>query len=167
MADSGVTVESLMASGRTSEKLSLPSLQSKMKCDPEGYESELILLYNQFNTSLELFHQQAAMSFTSISGIAIDSSVAKELGERAMFLAHLTPFYPSRLAHFPTKLADLLRSAGKTLPLGLRYHLTQALILLVNRQVWAESILLLPTGMCSLFIHSCYVVVNEILGLLT
>ncbi|KAI9101436.1 hypothetical protein K1719_023918 [Acacia pycnantha] len=132
---SGVTMESLWASGRTSEKLSLPSLQSKMKCDPEGYVSELVLLYNQFNSSLELFQQQAAMSFTSISGIGIDSSVAKDLGDRAMFLAHVTPFYPAHLADFPKKLADLLRSTGSTLLSGLRCNLTQALILLVNKQI--------------------------------
>ncbi|XP_028796409.1 protein SDA1 homolog [Neltuma alba] len=134
-ATSGITPESLLASGRSSEKLSLPSLQSKMKCDPEGYESELVLLYNQFNSSLELFQQQAAMSFTSISGIGSDSSVAKDLGDRAMFLAHVTPFYPTHLADFPKKLADLLHSAGSTLLSGLRCHLTQALILLVNRQI--------------------------------
>ncbi|KAJ1422692.1 hypothetical protein SESBI_12883 [Sesbania bispinosa] len=122
------------ASGRSSEKLSLPALQSKMKCDPEGYESELLLLLNQFNSSLELFQQQAKMNFTSITGIGTDPTVAKDLGDRAMFLAHVTPFYPNHLADFPLKLADLLRSAARTLPSGLRCHLTQALILLVNRK---------------------------------
>lgn len=131
----GVMPESLSASGRTSEKLSLPSLQSKMKCDPEGYESELVLLRNQFDSLLELFEQQAVMKFTSINGIGSDSSVAKDLADRAMFLAHVTPFYPTHLADFPRKLAELLRSAGSTLPSNLRCHLTQALILLVNRQI--------------------------------
>ncbi|KAJ1392857.1 hypothetical protein SESBI_35442 [Sesbania bispinosa] len=126
--------EALIASGRSSEKLSLPALQSKMKCDPEGYESELLLLLNQFNSSLELFQQQAKMNFTSITGIGTDPTVAKDLGDRAMFLAHVTPFYPNHLADFPLKLADLLRSAARTLPSGLRCHLTQALILLVNRK---------------------------------
>ena len=98
--DGVVAAEALMASGRSSEKLSLPSLQSKMKCDPEGYESELLLLYNQFNSSLELFQKQAAMNFTSISGIGSDPTVAKDLGDRAMFLAHVTPFYPKHLADF-------------------------------------------------------------------
>lgn len=134
-AISGVTLEPLSASGRSAEKLSLPSLQSKMKCDPEGYESELVLLYSQFNSSLELFQQQAALNFTSISGIGSDPSVAKDLGDRALFLAHVTPFYLKHLADFPKKLADLLRSAARTLPSGLRCHLTQALILLVNRNV--------------------------------
>ncbi|KAI4347700.1 hypothetical protein L6164_008486 [Bauhinia variegata] len=134
MSNRGV-LEPLLASGRSSEKLSLPSLQSKMKCDPEGYESELVLVYSQFNSSLELFQQQAALNFSSISGIGSDPSVAKDLGDRAMFLAHVTPFYPKHLADFPKKLADLLRVAARSLPSGLRCHLAQALILLLNRKI--------------------------------
>ncbi|KAI4305180.1 hypothetical protein L6164_028563 [Bauhinia variegata] len=131
----GLLLEPLLASGRSSEKLSLPSLQSKMKCDPEGYESELVLVYSQFNSSLELFQQQAALNFSSISGIGSDPSVAKDLGDRAMFLAHVTPFYPKHLADFPKKLADLLRVVARSLPSGLRCHLAQALILLLNRKI--------------------------------
>lgn len=129
-----ITPESLSASGRTSEKLSLPALQSKMKCDPEGYETELCLLYSQFKSSLELYQQQAALNFTSISGIAGDPTVAKDLGDRAMFLAHITPFYPNHLKEFPKQLADFLCSAARSLPSFLRCHITQALILLINRQ---------------------------------
>lgn len=129
-----ITPESLAASGRSSEKLSLPVLQSKMKCDPEGYETELSLLYSQFKSSLELFQQQAALNFTSISGIGGDLTVAKDLGDRAMFLAHVTPFYPGKLAQFPKELASFLRSAARTLPSFLRCQMTQALILLINRQ---------------------------------
>ncbi len=128
--------EALSASGRSSEKLSLPTLQSKMKSDPEGYESELILLYNQFKSSLELFQQQAALNFTSISGIGSDPSVAKDLGDRALLLAHVTPFYPNHLADFPKQLADLLASTSRSLPSGLRCHIAQALILLSNRKVF-------------------------------
>jgi len=127
--------EALAASGRSAEKLSLSSLQSKMKCDPEGYESELLLIYNQFNSSLELFQRQAAMNFTSVTGIGSDPTIAKDLGDRAMFLSHVTPFYPKHLADFPRKLADLLRCAARTLPSGLRCQLTHALILLSNRKV--------------------------------
>lgn len=130
-----LSVEALSASGKDSDKLILPALQSKMKCDPEGYESELILLYNQFNSSLELFQQQSALSFTSISGISVDSTVAKELGERAMFLAHVTPFYPNYLSEFPKQLADLLRTSARSLPSSLRCHFAQALILLINKKV--------------------------------
>ncbi|XP_059657788.1 uncharacterized protein LOC132304225 [Cornus florida] len=131
----GISSESVSASGRTAEKLSLPALQSKMKCDPEGYETELNLLYSQFKSSIELFHQQAALNFTSISGIGSDPTVAKDLGERAMFLAHVTPFYPKQLSQFPNQLADLLRSAGRSLPSSLRCQVTQALILLINRKM--------------------------------
>lgn len=127
--------EALTASGFGAEKLSLPSLQSKMKTDPEGYETELQLLYSQFKSSVELFQQQAAMSFTTVSGIAADPTVAKDLGDRAMFLAHITPFYPKQLVGFPKELADFLQSSARTLPSGLRVHVTQALILLMNRKM--------------------------------
>lgn len=127
---------SLSSSSLSAEKLSLPSLQSKMKCDPEGYESELSLIHNQFNSSLDLFRQQAALNFTSVSGVAADPAVAKDLGDRVTFLAHVTPFYPKQLAGFPAQLADFLRSAARTLPSGLRCHVAQALILLINRKVW-------------------------------
>ncbi|KAM7487229.1 hypothetical protein LguiB_024713 [Lonicera macranthoides] len=130
-----ISVDTLSASGRSSEKLSLPSLQSKMKCDPEGYETELALLYNQFKSSLELFRQQAALNFTSITGVGGDHTVAKDLGDRAMFLAHVTPFYPNHLADFPKQLADLLRSAARALPSSLRCHIVQALILLINKKI--------------------------------
>ena len=131
----GFLPESISASGRGSEKLSLPLLQAKMKCDPEGYESELVTVYNQFKSFLDMFEQQAALKFSSISGIGNDPTVAKDLGDWAMFLAHVTPFYPKQLAQFPNQLADLLSSSACTLPSGLRCHLAQALILLINRKV--------------------------------
>ncbi|XP_027099622.2 uncharacterized protein [Coffea arabica] len=127
--------EAITASGKDAEKLNLPALQSKMKSDPEGYEMELHLIYNQFKSSMELFQQQAAMSFTSVSGIAADPTVAKDLGDRALFLAHVTPFYPKHSAQFPRELAQFLRSSARTLPSGLRVHVTQALILLINRKM--------------------------------
>ncbi|CAL5338237.1 unnamed protein product [Camellia sinensis] len=126
---------SLSASGRTAEKLSLPTLQSKMKCDPEGYETELTLLYAQFKSSLELFQQQAALNFTSVSGVAGDPTVAKDLGDRVMFLAHVTPFYRNQLSQFPKEIADFLGSAARTIPSSLRCHIAHALILLINRKM--------------------------------
>ncbi|XP_049363962.1 uncharacterized protein LOC125828675 [Solanum verrucosum] len=134
-ASSELTAEGIAASGLTSEKLSLPTLQSKMKCDPEGYEAELTLVYNQFKSSMDLFEQQAALNFTSLSGVSTDPTVSKDLGDRAMFLSHVTPFNPKKLVNFPKELAQLLRSSARTLPSGLRVHVTQALILLVNRKI--------------------------------
>ncbi|KAE8698940.1 putative trytophan synthase alpha subunit [Hibiscus syriacus] len=129
------SAEPLSASGRSSEKLSLPSIQSKMKTDPEGYGTELHLIRSQFYSALELFQQQAALNFSSISGVGADPTVAKDLGDRAMFLAHVTPFYPKQLVEFPSDLAAFLKSSARTLPSGLRFHVTQALILLVNRKI--------------------------------
>ncbi|XP_037492595.1 protein SDA1 homolog [Jatropha curcas] len=133
----GMSSEPLSASGRSSEKVSLPALQSKMKIDPQGYETELGLLYSQFNSALELFQQQAALNFISISssGVCADPTIAKDLGDRAMFLAHVTPFYPKQLAHFPSQLVEFLKSSARSLPSGLRCHVTQALILLLNRKM--------------------------------
>ncbi|XP_010533440.1 PREDICTED: protein SDA1 homolog [Tarenaya hassleriana] len=132
----GLTQESLAASGRSSEKLSLPALQSKMKCDPDGYESELHLLYKQFNASVDLFEQQSALNFSSVGGgVGADPSVAKDLGDRAMFLAHVTPFYLKQLADFPRQLSDLLRSSCRNMPSGLRHSVAQALVLLMNRKI--------------------------------
>ncbi|KAH8500050.1 hypothetical protein H0E87_015333 [Populus deltoides] len=127
--------DSLSASGRSSEKLSLQSLQSKMKIDPEGYETELGLVYNQFKSALDLFQQQAALSFASSSGVCADPTIYKDLSDRATFLSHVTPFYPKQLAEFPAQLAEFLKSSARTLPSGLRCHVTQALILLINRDM--------------------------------
>ncbi|GJW61280.1 protein SDA1 [Tanacetum coccineum] len=69
MPSNEFTADAISASGRTSEKLSLPTLQSKMKCDPGGYETELSLVYNQFKSSVELFTQQASFNFTSVVNV--------------------------------------------------------------------------------------------------
>lgn len=127
--------EALSASGRSSEKLSLPLLQSKMKRDPEGYETELTLVYKQFNSALDLFRQQAALNFGSTTGVGSDPNLARDLGDRAMFLAHVMPLFQKQLAEFPTQLADFLKSSAPTLPSRLRCHIAEALILLVNRKV--------------------------------
>ncbi|XP_039133362.1 protein SDA1 homolog isoform X1 [Dioscorea cayenensis subsp. rotundata] len=124
-----LTPETLLASGKGSERLSLPTLQSKMKCDPEGYESELVLLRRHFGSSLQLFRQQSTLAPST------DPAVVKDLGDFAMFLAHVSPLYPSHLADFPGELIDFLRSDAGSLPSSLRCHLVQALILLVNRKL--------------------------------
>ncbi|OAY83744.1 Protein SDA [Ananas comosus] len=127
-----VSPESLAAAGRAAERLSLPALQSKMKCDPEGYAAELLLLRRHFDSSLHLFRHHSALNPSSS---ASDHAVAKEVGDLAMFLAHVAPFYPDKLADFPSQVADLLRSDARSLPSSLRVHLAQALILLVNRKI--------------------------------
>ncbi|KAJ4961025.1 hypothetical protein NE237_020935 [Protea cynaroides] len=101
--------------------MSLPSLQTKMKCDPEGYESELLLLYHHFDSSLQLFKQQAALNFTSIGGVGIDLTVAKDVSDMVMSLTHVTPFYPNHLSEFPNLPADLLRSTALLLVLFHRF----------------------------------------------
>ncbi|XP_073102881.1 uncharacterized protein [Elaeis guineensis] len=96
--------ESLSTVGRAVERLSLLTLPSKMKCDPEVYEAELLLLYHHFESSLHLFCHQSSLNPSS------DPTVAKDLGDLAMFLAHVTSFYLDKLANFPRQIAELLRS---------------------------------------------------------
>ncbi|KAG2306636.1 hypothetical protein Bca52824_026384 [Brassica carinata] len=93
------------------QKLSLPFLQGKIKRLPDGCETELQLIYKQFKASVDLFQQQAALSISSVRGIGSDPSVAKDLGNRAMFLAHVTRFYRKKLAEFPAQMTDLLRTS--------------------------------------------------------
>uniref|UniRef100_A0A0D6QXD4 Protein SDA1 n=1 Tax=Araucaria cunninghamii TaxID=56994 RepID=A0A0D6QXD4_ARACU len=122
----------IKASGRSSEKLSLTVLQSRMKCDPAGYESELLLLVRHFESCLTVFQQHAALKSASMGS---DPGAAKELGELTLFLAHVATSYPQHLSHFPKQLAELLQASGHSLPSALRRQITQALVLLMNRQM--------------------------------
>lgn len=61
--------------------------------------------------------------------------MAKELGDLALFLAHVAPFYPDDLAELPDQIGGLLDTNARGLPPGLREHLVQALVLLVNRKI--------------------------------
>ena len=124
--------------------LSLPSLQSRMKCDPEGYEDELLLQLRHFEACLSIFrltHSASsssnanANSSTACNVNVSDPASSKELADMAMFLAHVAPFHPKHLAHFPQQILGLLQSKGDSLHSALRRQLTQALILLRNRQV--------------------------------
>lgn len=112
-----------------------------MKCDPEGYESELLLLIRHFDSCLAVFQQHAALKSASMGS---DPTAAKELGDLTMFLAHVAPSYPQHLAQFPKQLVELLQTSGHSLPSALRRQITQALILLMNRQMieLAETLML-------------------------
>jgi len=76
----------MSASGQSAEKLRLPSLRSRMKCDPEGYENEILLLIRHFDSCLAVFQQHAALKSASMGS---DPVAAKELGDLTMFLANL------------------------------------------------------------------------------
>lgn len=137
--------ESLSASGKAAERLSLPLLQSRMKLDPEGYEAELLLIYRHFESTLHLFQQQSALSPSS------DPVLSKDLGDLAMFLAHMIPFYPFRLVKFPLQVSDILRTDARALPSSLRCHLVQAIILLVNKKVrtWSHYLIHVASSRCT------------------
>ncbi|XP_020700433.2 LOW QUALITY PROTEIN: protein SDA1 homolog [Dendrobium catenatum] len=128
--------ESLSASGKVAERLSLPLLQSRMKLDPEGYEAELVLIYRHFESTLHLFQQQSALSPSS------DPVLSKDLGDLAMFLAHMIPFYPLRLVKFPLQVSGILRTDARALPSSLCCHLVQAIIILVNKKIIGLEVLL-------------------------
>ncbi|XP_075520732.1 uncharacterized protein LOC142554013 isoform X1 [Primulina tabacum] len=61
--------------------------------------------------------------------------VARDLGDRSMFLAHVTQFYPKQLFGYPNELALFLNSSARCLPSGLRVNVTRALVLLANRKM--------------------------------
>ena len=130
------TADSLSASGRSSEKLSLPSLQSKMKIDPEGHEKDLVW-FTANSSRLWSFFNTKQLSISPQN----DPAIAKHLSDRATFLAHVTPFYPKQLDEFPAQLAEFLKSSARTLPSGLRYHDTKTLILLINRRAYPTPLL--------------------------
>ncbi|TVU16160.1 hypothetical protein EJB05_39711 [Eragrostis curvula] len=124
---------SASAYGGACDRHNLPVLQAKMKRDPEGYEEELIQLHRHFDSSVSLFQKQAALATTSSSGGG--GEVAKELGDLALFLAHVAPFYPDALHELPNQIGGLLDTNARGLPQGLREHLVQAMILMVNRKI--------------------------------
>ncbi|KAK8971121.1 hypothetical protein KSP40_PGU010636 [Platanthera guangdongensis] len=124
-----LSLESFTASGQAAESLSLLMLQLRMKMDPEGHDTELLLVYRHFKSTLQLFKQQSMLSFTS------DLAISKYLGDLVMFLTHMIPFYPLDPAEFPNQVSDILRTNAQTLPSSLCCHLSQDTILLVNRKV--------------------------------
>ncbi|XP_042962428.1 protein SDA1 homolog [Carya illinoinensis] len=60
---------------------------------------------------------------------------SKMKSDRAMLLAHVTPFYPHHLADFPKQLSHFLASSACSLPSSLRCHIVQSLIFLANRKM--------------------------------
>jgi protein SDA1 len=130
-------VASASSTGGAGERLSLLALQSEMKRDPEGYKAELRHLRRHFESSVSLFRQHAALS-SSFSGSRGGGETAKDLGDLALFLAHVAPFYtddPADLDLPADRIVDLLDTNARALPSPLRVSLVQALILLVNRKV--------------------------------
>ncbi|KAL6506950.1 hypothetical protein OROHE_022387 [Orobanche hederae] len=116
----------LLPKSATSEKL---KSQCYMEVDPEECNSELLLVYDHYKSRLDHFQQQVALNYTSLfTGI----SAAKELGDRTIFLTHVTPFYPNRLARFPTELLNFMESSARILPGVLRLQLVQAVACLIN-----------------------------------
>ncbi|KAL6529748.1 hypothetical protein OROGR_015371 [Orobanche gracilis] len=109
----------------TSEKL---KSQFYVEVDPEECNSELLPIYDHYKSCLDLFQQQAALNYTPLTGI----SASKDLGDRTIFLAHVTPFYPKPLARFPAELLNFLESSARILPGVLRLQLVQALAFLIN-----------------------------------
>lgn len=122
--------------------MNLLALQSRMKCDPSGYEDELLLQLRHFEACLSVFHIHSSSKPLSAS-FASDQNASKELADMAMFLAHVTPFYPHHLRQFPQQILGLLQSMGDSLQPALRRQLAQALILLRNRQM-IELVEILP-----------------------
>ncbi|XP_071691008.1 uncharacterized protein [Rutidosis leptorrhynchoides] len=131
-------MSSSAACGVRSEKKKLDWLQRAMKGDAEGYVTELQLIYSQFKSLIEIYEQNHDLG-------VVDVGSAKELGDRAMLLAHLVPFYPNQLVDYPKQLIQFLTSSACVLPWKLRFTLAKALILIVNKKIVgiSESLVLL------------------------
>lgn len=123
--------------GGLSEKLlNLRRLQSKMERSPYDYMSELFDIQSEFNSSLQLFYQHAAIKILPIDrdlvNVASDPiALAENLAETASFLGRVAIYYPQRFAlnDFPSRLFHLLCNSCRQIPSNPRFKLAQALTL--------------------------------------
>ena len=152
--DGGKTLEPTAASGGgsgLSEKLlNLRRLQSKMERSPYDYMSEIFDIQSEFNSSLQLFYQHAAIKILPIDRdlvtVASDPiTLAENLSETASFLGRVASFYPERFAlnDFPSRLFHLLCNSCRQIPSNPRFKLAQALTLVFRVLLRLSAFLLL------------------------
>jgi len=105
---------------RSGRVMSLPTLQSLMKKDPDAYETEFSQQWLHFESMLEIFKLKP-------------QKPAKTFGEQVMFLAHVVPSFPEKGASFPGLLIAALSDHFQEMHAELRQTLVTALIMLRNR----------------------------------
>jgi len=109
-----------METSGQNEVLSLPQLQSLMKKDPEAYTIEFEQQWSHFDSMMEIFKTKP-------------QKPQKTFGEQVMFLAHVTPSFPTKTKLFYELIIKTLGEHYQVLHPMMRKTLVQALILLRNR----------------------------------
>jgi protein SDA1 len=107
-------------SKRSGRVMSLSTLQSLMKKDPEAYESEFAQQWSHFDSMVEIFKLKPQKPHKSFC-------------EQVMFLAHVIPSFPSKGAALPGVLINALDDHYQVMHAEMRQTLVAALIMLRNR----------------------------------
>lgn len=105
---------------RSGRAMSLSTLQSLMKKDPEAYETEFSQQWLHFDSMLEIFTLKP-------------QKPSKTFGEQVMFLAHVVPSFPVKGNAFPGLLITALNNHFQVMHPEMRQTLVNALIMLRNR----------------------------------
>jgi protein SDA1 len=100
--------------------ISLPSLQSLMKKDPEAYVQEFTQQWSHFESMMEIFKLKPQKPEPTFN-------------EQVMFLAHVAPSFKEKSAELPKILIAALSEHFEVMHSQMRQTLVQALILLRNR----------------------------------
>jgi hypothetical protein len=137
--------------GGLSEKLlNLRKLQTKMERSPYDYMSKLFDIQSEFNSSLQLFYQHAAIKILPIDRDQVNVAsnpitLAENLAETASFLGRVAIYYPERfsLNDFPSRLFHLLCNSCRDIPSNPRFKLAEALTLVFRVLLSLSTFLLL------------------------
>jgi len=105
---------------RNGRAMSLSTLQSLMRKDPEAYETEFSQQWLHFDSMLEIFKLKP-------------QKPSKTFGEQVMFLAHVVPSFPEKGNAFPGLLIGALNNHFQVMHPEMRSTLVNALIMLRNR----------------------------------
>ncbi|KAH0562219.1 hypothetical protein GP486_003084 [Trichoglossum hirsutum] len=111
----------------------LPSLQNKIRRDPESYREEFLLQYRHYESQRDIF-MASPSSATTVGLIS--------LRELIDFLAHVADCYPTLSSTFPEDLVRLLKSHHAELEPELREKLVGSLVLLRKKEVIDSTSLL-------------------------
>jgi protein SDA1 len=104
----------------------LAQLQNLIKRDPKSYELEFDIQFNHFLSEMEIFKLKP-------------DSPSDAFQEQIMFIAAVAPCYPKKCEKYPSHIMDLLASSHQTMSPDIRKTMVQALILMRNRNLIAQS----------------------------
>jgi len=105
---------------RNGRVMSLSTLQSLMRKDPEAYETEFNQQWLHFDSMLEIFKLKPQKPY-------------KSFAEQVMFLSHVTPSFPDKGNAFPGLIINALTHHFQVMHAEMRSTLVTALVMLRNR----------------------------------